>query len=462
MSMVLVACVVACSRAARVVQPVRHASFGRAAPTAQLDDTSLPASELFSVAPMMEYTDRHFRHMMRLVTSRAVLYSEMVVSNAVHHNRGTANGIDRWYACTDGAEFGGPRDVLQLGGSDPLTLATASREALAYPYSAINLNCGCPSERVAGSGAFGASLMRDPHHVAKLCDAMAEATRGALPITVKCRIGVDDDDSYESLRGFVDAVSAAGVRHFIVHARKAILNMKLTPAENRVVPPLKHEYVHALASDYATAGVRFTLNGGIGSLGDAAAHLARSPNLAGIMIGRDVVNRPFYYAHADRVLYAAADDARAEARGGRDGAASVAGSVAPSRAEVLTSYAAYARAQLAAGARESALIKPVHNLFHGAPGARAFRRELARVQAEEGGRAAVYAFEEAARKCVPEPFMAARADADAWDAPEREAATGGSAPADAASKWAATVEGMRSLGGDHADVSAECSSASRR
>jgi hypothetical protein len=175
-----------------------------------------------------------------------------------------------------------------------------------------------------------------------------------------------------------------------------------------------------------------------------------------------VVNRPFYYAHADRVLYAAADDARAEARGGRDGAASVAGSVAPSRAEVLTSYAAYARAQLAAGARESALIKPVHNLFHGAPGARAFRRELARVQAEEGGRAAVYAFEEAARKCVPEPFMAARADADAWDAPEREAATGGSAPADAASKWAATVEGMRSLGGDHADVSAECSSASRR
>jgi len=371
-------------------------------------------AELFSVAPMMDYTDRHFRHMMRLVSRRAVLYSEMVVANAVHHTLGQMQTgsnepmIDRWYACSDGHDFGAPRDVLQLGGSEAFTLASASRSALAFPYSAINLNCGCPSERVAGAGAFGASLMRNPEHVASLCAAMGEAVGGKIPITVKCRIGVDDDDSYEQLRNFVDVVSGAGVSHFIVHARKAILNMKLTPAENRVVPPLRHDIVHALVADYESQGIRFTLNGGIGSLPDAEKHLTASPRLEGIMIGRDVCNRPFYYAHVDRVLYSAT------------GAPLADGGLAPSRGEVLTAYAAYAREQLRLGARENGLIKPIHNLFFGVQGARAFRRHLSVLVQEKGARAAVLSFEEAAAHCIPDYAMSVRADAEAWDAPERE------------------------------------------
>lgn len=377
----------------------------RAAPICTASTARDGSGELFSVAPMMEYTDRHFRHMMRLVSSRAVLYTEMVVSNAVVHNSGD---LDRWYGCTDGHDFGAPRDVLQLGGSDAALLASASRAALAYPYSAINLNCGCPSERVAGSGAFGASLMRKPEHVASLCAAMADATGGVLPITVKCRIGVDDDDSYEQLCAFVDAVSAAGVRHFIVHARKAILNMKLSPADNRKIPPLRPEVVHALVADYADKGVRFTLNGGLGGLADAAAHLHASPRLAGVMVGRDVVNRPFHYAHTDRVLYGAASAASSSAR------------PAPCRGDVLSGYAAYAREQLALGSRESCLLKPVHNLFHGAPGARSFRRRLAQITEEQGAREAVLRMEEAATACVPQAVLTERADERARDAPERE------------------------------------------
>jgi tRNA-dihydrouridine synthase A len=354
---------------------------------------------------MMEYTDRHFRHLLRLLSKRAVLYSEMVVSNAVHHNRQTTAGIDRWYSCTDGWELGGPRDVLQLGGSDAEMLASAATEALAYPYSAINLNCGCPSERVAGSGAFGASLMRDPAHVASLCAAMGEATRGELPITVKCRIGVDDDDSYEQLARFVEIVSGAGVSHFIVHARKAILNMKLTPHENRVVPPLKYEHVHRLVADFESARVQFTLNGGICALPEVAAQLAISPQLAGVMVGRDVVNRPWHYAHVDRLLHGDAP------HGGR------------TRESVLQQYAKYAEAELRAGARETALLKPVHNLFHGTPGARAFRRQLAALQAERGAAYAVRSLVETAASCIPEAVLRACADADASDAPEREAAS---------------------------------------
>ncbi|KAG8462225.1 hypothetical protein KFE25_012045 [Diacronema lutheri] len=391
-------------RPARLARPRGAPLCTVAAPAPAPPVAVAPVDETLSVAPMMDYTCRHFRHLMRLLSSRAVLYTEMVVANAVQHNLGD---LERWYGCTDGHEHGAPRDVLQLGGSDAAMLALASRAALAYPYSAINLNCGCPSERVAGSGAFGASLMRDPAHVAALCAAMADATGGALPISVKCRIGVDDDDSYEQLRAFVDAVSAGGgVRHFIVHARKAILNMKLSPADNRKIPPLRPELVHALVADYAGAGLRFTLNGGITSLTDARAQLDASPRLAGVMIGRDVINRPFYYAHADRVLYGCAD-ARARAP--------------PSRGDVLAAYAAYARQQLQLGARESGLLKPVHNLFHGEAGGRAFRRQLARTLDEHGARAAVLALEDVAAACVPDRVLSARADERAPDAPEREA-----------------------------------------
>lgn len=395
--------------AMRLARLGRHASARAAPRCAAPAPPSAVGEELFSVAPMMDYTDRHFRHLMRLLSRRAVLYTEMVVANAVVHN---GADLGRWYGCTDGAELGGPRDVLQLGGSDEAMLASAARAALGFPYSAINLNCGCPSERVAGSGAFGASLMRSPSRVASLCSAMLHATGGALPVTVKCRIGVDDDDSYEQLRAFIDAVSAAGVSHFVVHARKAILNAKLSPADNRRIPPLRPELVHALAADYS--GLRFTLNGGIGGLADAAAHLRASPSLAGVMVGRDVVSRPFHYAHADRLLYGQQQE------GGE-------APPPPCRGEVLAAYAAYARAQLGLGARESGLLKPVHNLCHGAQGARAFRRRLAQLSEERGAAQAVLRMEEEAAACIPHEVLSQRADEHAWDAPEREARGGGSA-----------------------------------
>lgn len=371
----------------------------------------MPSPERFSVAPMMDYTDRHFRYFFRLLSRRAVLYTEMVVANSIVYN---PDNVERWLGCVDGAEFGAPRDVLQLGGSAAEPLKTASRRALEFPYSAVNLNCGCPSERVAGSGAFGASLMREPEHVASLCAAMLEGTRGELPVTVKCRIGVDDDDSYEALRRFVDVVSGAGVQHFVVHARKAILNMHLTPHQNRNVPPLRPEMVYALADEFEPARVRFTLNGGIVSVAQARECLERAPRLAGVMVGRDVTNRPFHWAHSERALY-----------GG--GAAHA----APTRGEVLAAYAAYARRELRErGARESALIKPLHNLFHGAPGARGFRRALAQLTAEHGAGAAVDGIEAAAEGAVPIDVLNEPADERARDAPERdyaESARGASA-----------------------------------
>ncbi len=189
---------------------------------------------------MMEYTDRHLRFLLRLLSHRMVLYTEMITSQTLHFN---PEARDRFL------RFNAPEEhpvVLQLGGADPALLREASSLALPYKYDAINLNCGCPSERVSGAGCFGAALMREPRQVAELCTAMEEGAGGEVPITVKCRIGVDDDDSYEQLAEFVRVVSeGSGVRHFVVHARKAILG-GLSPEQNRKVPPLKYPFVYRL------------------------------------------------------------------------------------------------------------------------------------------------------------------------------------------------------------------------
>jgi tRNA-dihydrouridine synthase A len=253
--------------------------------------------------------------------------------------------------------------VLQLGGSEPASLAAAARTAARYGYDEINLNCGCPSPKVAGAGCFGASLMLSPERVAHAVAAMADAS--GLPVTVKCRTGVDDADSYAQLCAFVEAVSArGGVRHVIVHARKALLN-GLSPEDNRRVPPLRYELVLALARDFPH--LTFTINGGLKDLPSAAAALrARDGALAGAMLGRAPADKPWdILGDADRTLYGIDNPAK-------------------SRREVVAAYCAYADAAQADGrfGRDASgkcypttrsLVRPLLNLFSGAPRGRAWR-----------------------------------------------------------------------------------------
>jgi tRNA-dihydrouridine synthase A len=309
----------------------------------------------------MDWTDAHYRQLARTLSRRAVLYTEMVVDATVLH----AEDKDRHLAFPAGQR---PL-VFQVGGSDPAKLAAAAAIAASYGYDEINLNCGCPSSRVAGAGCFGAKLMLDPPRVAAAVAAMAAAAPG-IPITVKCRLGVDDVDSYEELTAFVGAVAAAGVSHIVVHARKCLLD-GLSPAQNRTVPPLRHGWVYALARDFPWVG--FTLNGGVGDLATAAAALAAAPAaaaapahatplIAGVMIGRAAYHDPWRtLAGADVGLW---------------------GDAAPavgSRREALAAYASYAATvqRPADGGKlrppTRALVAPLLGLFHSEPGGRRWR-----------------------------------------------------------------------------------------
>ncbi|KAA0156727.1 hypothetical protein FNF29_00838 [Cafeteria roenbergensis] len=228
---------------------------------------------MLSIAPMMEYTDNSFRDMARTVTKRTRLYTEMVVSGTLWFNEAR---ID------EALRFGAEQHpvALQVGGSDPLLLAHAAALGALYGYDEVNLNCGCPSERVASAGCFGAAMMLRPELVRECCEAMIEAVRlvgkaDACAVTVKCRLGADDMDSYEEYRSFADQVAAAGVRHLIVHARKCWL-AGLNPKDNRNVPPLRPEWVLRLAAEEraAPSGMRISLNGHVRTLREAA-HLLR-------------------------------------------------------------------------------------------------------------------------------------------------------------------------------------------
>ena len=294
-----------------------------------------------SVAPMMDWTDRHCRYLHRLMSRHVLLYTEMVTAPAVvHGDRDRLLGFD-------------PAEqpvALQLGGSDPVQLAEAARIAEGYGYAEINLNCGCPSDRVQ-SGSFGAVLMETPQIVADCVAAMIDAV--SVPVTVKCRIGVDDQDPTEVLPDFMARVSAAGVDRFSVHARKAWLQ-GLSPKENRDIPPLDYDLVLQMKGLFPH--LHLSVNGGIGSLDEAEAFLAQG--LDGVMIGRAA-----YHTPADVLLAA---DARiyGDASGGR------------SAEEVVHLMLPYIADHIAKGGKLGQITRHMLGLFQGRAGARGWRRYL--------------------------------------------------------------------------------------
>lgn len=307
----------------------------------------------------MEVTDRHFRALSRLISRKAVLYTEMVVDRTLIYNeklRDYALRIPR-LPCPPHEQH---PVVLQLGGSIPEELEAAARIAAEYGYTEVNLNCGCPSPKVAGKGCFGAALMRSPDVVAEATKRMAAVLPRSTPVTVKCRIGVDSDDSYESLYGFVDTVHReGGVNHFIIHARKAILG-GLSPAQNRSIPPLKYDYVHRLLRDFPL--VTFTINGGFKTLSAVQEQL--DMGVHGVMVGRAVMDKPWHaLCDVDDVVFA--DDG------------TMSDETVPTRRAVLQDYVAYAESEIEeTGCSARAVIKPILNLFHGEPNGKKYRRVI--------------------------------------------------------------------------------------
>ena len=296
---------------------------------------------LLAVAPMMDWTDRHCRYFHRLISGRVLLYTEMVTAAALV--RGGA-----WHLL-DHAEAEHPV-ALQLGGSDPAELAQAARMGARAGYDEINLNCGCPSDRVQ-SGAFGAVLMKDPALVARCLRAMRDAV--AIDVTVKCRIGVDDQDPAHALPEFLAHIVAAGVERVTIHARKAWLQ-GLSPKDNREIPPLDYDLVMAMKQLFPH--LHISINGGVESLAQARELI--DAGLDGVMIGRAAYHRPWdILAGADREVF------------GISGAA-------PGRAEVVEAMRPYIAAHLAAGGRLHQVSRHMLGLFHGQPGARQWRRIL--------------------------------------------------------------------------------------
>ncbi len=288
-------------------------------------------------APMMDWSDRHCRYFFRQLAPRARLYTEMVTTGALL--RGDAARHLRF----DPAES---PVALQVGGSEPVALARCARLGEDWGYAEINLNCGCPSERVQ-QGAFGACLMREPELVADCVRAMREAV--SIPVTVKHRLGVDDIDAFDFVRRFVEVVARAGCSTFIVHARNAILK-GLSPKDNRSVPPLRYGYVYRLKEAFPELGI--VANGGIGSLAAIDAHSAR---VDGVMLGRA--------AYHDSYLLAAAD-------------ARLSGGVAPTRADVVRAMAVYAERERRGGTPLRAITRHLLGLYQGEPRARGWRRML--------------------------------------------------------------------------------------
>jgi tRNA-dihydrouridine synthase A len=310
-------------------------------PTLGADRAPAPLDRRLSVAPMMDCTDRHYRFFARLLTRRTLLYSEMVTTGAVLHGpRGRLLGFDA----------GEHPVALQLGGHDADELARSAEIAQAWGYDEVNLNVGCPSDRVQ-TGRFGACLLKEPATVRDGCAAMRRATD--LPVTVKTRIGVDEQDSYEALLAFVDTVAEAGVTSFALHARKAWLK-GLSPKENREIPALDYARVHRLKADRPE--LEIVLNGGVQDLDQARAQL--DAGLDGVMIGRAAYSHPWILAEADRTIFA---DPTAEV---------------PDRRAVIAAMVAYARAMQAREVGVKRVAQHLLGFASGLPGARHFRRYL--------------------------------------------------------------------------------------
>ena len=293
----------------------------------------------FCVAPMMEWTDRHCRYFLRLLSRRTRLYTEMVTTGAILH--GDRERLLGFHAAEHPV-------ALQIGGSDPQELAQVARIGADLGYDEINLNVGCPSDRVQ-SGRFGACLMMEPELIAEGVAAMLAAVD--VPVTVKCRIGVDEQDADSDLDRFIDTVVGAGCSTFIVHARKAWLQ-GLSPKENRDVPPLDHGRVHRLKRDRPK--LEIIVNGGIETLPQAESHLS---HVDGVMLGRAGYRNPYLLAQVDARLF---------------------GDIAPAptRAQVLEAMIPYAEQALARGARPNQVARHLLGLMQGQPRARAYRRLL--------------------------------------------------------------------------------------
>jgi len=296
---------------------------------------------------MMDWTDRHCRRFHRLLTRRTLLYSEMVPTGAI------LRGERARFLAFDPAE---KPLALQLGGAEPAALAACAAIAEDWGYDEVNLNVGCPSDRVQNA-RFGACLMAEPALVADCVAAMRAATR--LPVTVKHRIGIDARDSYEELAGFVETVAAAGCRSFAVHARKAWLQ-GLSPKQNREIPPLRYELVYRLKRDFPD--LEIVINGGIPDLDAALAHLER---VDGAMLGRAAYQDPWILAEADSRIFDATDPLQ-------------------TREEAVAALLPYLSAQRAAGIPVKAVTRHILGLFNGLPGARAWRRHLSEAAVRPG------------------------------------------------------------------------------
>ncbi len=293
----------------------------------------------FSVAPMMGWTDRHERYFLRQLSRRAVLYTEMIAAGAIVH--GKRERFLRFHP--DEHPVG-----LQLGGSDLGRMTRAAQLGEEAGFDEININVGCPSER-GTHRLFGAHLMKHPGLVADLYQSMSEAVK--VPVTIKTRVGVDREDSYEALADFIDRQVEAGCTVFHVHARKAWLD-GLSPKENRNVPPLRYEFVHRLKQERPDLTV--TINGGITTLDECRQHLE---HVDGVMLGREVYHNPFLMARVDSALFGEADQT-------------------DSRSDFLDRIEPYLIQELESGTPLHAMVKHLLGLFQGQPGARVWRRVL--------------------------------------------------------------------------------------
>ncbi|BCV38038.1 MULTISPECIES: tRNA dihydrouridine(20/20a) synthase DusA [Shewanella] len=300
--------------------------------------SSIDANRRFSIAPMLDWTDRHYRYFARLMSSQTLLYTEMVTTGAILHGKGD-------YLAYNQEEH--PL-ALQLGGSNVEDLARCAEIAQQRGYDEVNLNVGCPSDRVQ-NGRFGACLMEEPELVAHCVDAMRQKVD--IPVTVKTRIGIDDKDSYEFLCDFITKVSAAGCDTFIIHARKAWLQ-GLSPKENREIPPLDYPRVYQLKQDFP--GLHISINGGIKSFEEMHAHLAQ---LDGVMVGREAYQNPYLLAEVDQKIF------------GLD-------SQVMSRDQVVDAMLPYVEAHLQSGGRLNHISRHMTGLYQGIPGSRSWRRHL--------------------------------------------------------------------------------------
>ena len=301
-----------------------------------------------SIAPMLDRTDRHYRYFMRLITQKTLLYTEMVTTKSIiHGDQGRLLGYD---------QIEHPL-ALQLGGDDPKELVYCSILAEKLGYDEINLNIGCPSERVQ-SGNFGACLMAEPHTVAAGVAAIRDAV--SLPVTVKHRIGIDDLDKYEDMANFVSIVSEAGADRFTVHARKAWLK-GLSPKQNRNVPPLRYEEVYALKRAFPQLDIE--INGGIKTLSQAQEHLKQ---VDAVMIGRAAYDNPWQFVMADRLFFGDEHPL-------------------PHRIEVAEKMIDYIEKEMRKGIRMMSIARHILQLFAGIPGARKWRREVGLASAQRTG-----------------------------------------------------------------------------